>query len=301
MTHFGFVHLEYGDMHRSQSMHVLDGFRTACARTADRTSMVIVDNARAQGHEAYSFGAFKDATVVSGDNAVREFSGWDKGVSELVARHGKPDIWIFTNDTLARHHGWSAQRAARFGSEIGRLAHHKAPWILGEVVDFPHSMSTPLGPCLEYVSTYCFVMNNELMEGLGQLSPGNEFLDTLVHDRFETAQAVFQEHVDPGYVEFVSAWLIADEATPDQKKRFGWAHEWHHKSPLNAQTFADLRMKARCCLAEALLSVRARKLGAELRSPYDARNARDRVRKITQYLEDKFREKRLLKKSRASG
>jgi hypothetical protein len=57
-------------------------------------------------------------------------------------------------------------------------------------------------------------------------------------------------------------------------------------------------MKARCCLSEAMLSVRARKLGADFCSPYDAWSARDRIRKAAEYVQDKFWEKHLLRKQR---
>jgi hypothetical protein len=277
-------------------MEVLRKFRAALAGTDEQVSLVIVDNAKTKGDERYSGEGFVDELVIAGDNSNREFSGWDQGVRALVARRGEPYIWIFTNDTVAWHHGWSDQRAARFGAGLKRLEDHLAPWLFGEITHFPHPMTTPLGPSIRFVPTYCFAMNHVLLQGLGQLSPGNALLDSLVHDHFEPDHRVFRDQVDPGYVDFILAWLIADDSDPQRKSRFGWAFEWHNKSPLNALTFDDLRMKARCCLSETLLSVRARKLGADFCSPYDAWSARERIRRTAEYLQDKFWEKRLLRK-----
>jgi hypothetical protein len=279
-------------------MEVLRKFRAALDGKDAQVSLVIVDNAKTDGDERYSGEGFVDELVIAGDNSNREFSGWDQGARALVARRGEPDIWVFTNDTVASHHGWSDQRAARFGAGLRRLENHLGPWLFGEVTHFPHSMITPLGPSIRFVPTYCFAMNRVLRQGLGELSPGNAVLDSLVHDHFEPAHRIFRDHVDPGYVDFVLAWLIADDSDPRRKSRFGWAFEWHNKRPLNALTFDDLRMKARCCLSEAMLSVRARKLGADFCSPYDAWSARDRIRKAAEYVQDKFWEKHLLRKQR---
>lgn len=296
MTHYGIVHLEYGNKHRERSMEVLRKFRAALAGKDDQVSLIIVDNARTKGDERCSDEGFVDELVIAGDNSNREFSGWDHGVRTLVARRGEPDIWIFTNDTFALHHAWSRKRAARFGAGVRRLKDHLGPWLFGEITNFPHSMTTPLGPSIRFVPTYCFAMNHVLRQGLGEISPGNALLDSLVHDHFEPDRRVFRDQVDPGYVDFILAWLVADDSDPQRKSRFGWAFEWHNKSPLNALTFGDLRMKARCCLSETFLSVRARQLGADFFSPYDAWTARDRVRRTAEYLQDKFWEKLLMRR-----
>jgi hypothetical protein len=47
-----------------------------------------------------------------------------------------------------------------------------------------------------------------------------------------------------------------------------------------------------------MLSLRARQLGADIRSPYDARNAREHIRRSLQFLSDKLWEKFLLRRLR---
>jgi hypothetical protein len=297
MTTYGFVHLEYGSQHRDHSFQVLTRLRRQLADGGNRSVLAIVDNARSAGSEALREIEFEDGFLIAGDNSNREFTGWDKGIAAVLARGGEPDVWIFSNDTIARTHAWSEGRVAGFGSEIKRLGVHPGPWLFGEINDFPRSTMTPLGPLLEWVSTYCFAMNADLRRKLGTLSPGNERLDSLVYDRFEPEHRLFRDSVDEAYVDFVSAWLIKDESDPSRQRRFKWSHEWHKASPLSAENFDDLRMKARCVLSESMLSVRARQLGADIRSPYDARNARAHIRSSLQLVADKLWEKFLLRRT----
>lgn len=301
MTHYSFVHLEFGSARREPSVELLARFREAFAKPGDRVTLVVVDNARTDGEETYAGFGF-EARVIPGDNSNREFSGWDTGVAAVLSRSDEPDVWIFTNDTVARHQGWSPQRAARFGQEIEKLSVHAGPWILGEVHDYVRSVKTPLGPQLEYIVTYGFAMNNTLRKGLATLSPGNEFLDSLVHDGYEPAHKLFRDHVDPGYAETRLVFMVADpDAMAETKRKFKWSGGWYKASPLTAETFEDMRMKVRCVLSETLLSVRARQLGADIRSPYDARNGRDRVRKTVQFFADKLWERRFMRRLKKSA
>ena len=302
MTHYCFVHLEFGNARREPSIELLSRFREAFVRPGDHVGLVIVDNARTDGEESYTGFGFEAARVIPGDNSNREFSGWDAGVAAVLAHSDEPEVWIFTNDTVARHQGWSPQRAARFGQEIERLSTHAAPWILGEVNDYVRSVNTPLGPQLEYIVTYGFAMNNTLRRGLVTLSPGNEFLDSLVHDSFEPARKLFRDHVDPGYAETRLVFMVADPVQmAETKRKYKWSGGWYKASPLSAENFADMRMKLRCVVSETLLSVRARQLGADIRSPYDARNGRARVRTTLQFFADKLWERRFMRRLKRSG
>jgi len=298
MTSYGFVHLEFGNRHRDRSLEVLGKLRAQLARQGDRVDLVIVDNAKSTAVEAYRDAAFDAGTVVAGDNSNREFSGWDKGISAVLARGDEPDVWIFSNDTIALNHAWSDQRIARYGGEIEKLGLHPGPWLFGEINDFPRSTMTPLGPLLEWVATYCFAMNNTLRRSLATLSPGNALLDSLVHDGFEPGRGVFRDSVGEAYVDFVSAWLINDTGDDSKQRKFKWSHEWHKATVLSSDNFDDLRMKARCCLSESMLSVRARQLGADIRSPYDARNAREHIRRSWHFISDKLWEKFLMRRLR---
>ncbi len=304
MTNYCFIHLEFGCSRREASLELLSKFRSGLVKKDDRVTLVIVDNARTDREESGSGAGFEKYIVLKGDNSNQEFSGWDVGVSAVLSSGIKPDVWIFSNDTAAWHHGWSDQRAARFASETQRLSEHAGPWILGEVNDFTGSAKTPLGPLLEYIVTYCFSMNEALRERLTTLSPGNAYLDSLVHQDFEPARKILRDHVDPGFAESRLKWVVAEDPAElaDIGRKYKWARRgWHNASPLNSETFDSLRMKMRCVLSESLLSVRARQVGADIRSPYDARNGRERIRKTAQFIADKLWERRFLRKLEKLG
>lgn len=296
MTTFGFVHLEYGPQYRQQSLRFLRLLERTLVGSADQARLIIVDNASAA--QPAELAGWANGLQIGGDNSNREFSGWDRGVAAYMEQAAEPDVWIFTNDTVAVHHAWSERRIRRFGHEIKHLVPHASPWLLGEINNFPRSTMTPLGPLLEWVATYCFAMNGALRASLQSLSPDNSLLDSLVHGSFEPARALFRDTVDAAYVDFVCAWLIQDVADPSRSSRFKWARQWHKVSPLSAQNFDDLRMKARCCLSESMLSIRARQCGAEIRSPYEARNARDHVTRSWQLVTDRLAERYSLRRSR---
>lgn len=299
-THYGFVHLEFGSTRRPASLELIARLRTALGqRHGSRTSLLIVDNALAAGTPAQSLRSGDETLrVIPGDNTNREFSGWDVGVADVLSRGEVPDVWIFTNDTVCAHHGWSPARANRFANETAALSAHAGPWMLGEVIHHPKPMRTPCGPQLDFIGTYCFAMNETLRQGLGTLSPGNALLDDFVHDAFEPAHRLFRDNVDPGYAEAQLAWLVADsdDHSKEKARRFRWSFSWHNAKPLDAGSFDDLRAKVRCIVAEHGLSVRARRLGADVRSPYDGRTARERLANTLAYFADKMWERRYLKR-----
>ena len=297
MTTYGFVHLEYGSQHRQPSVAMLGQLKRQLAGQGDAACLVIVDNASSSPEQPWQTADFESAFVTGGDNSNREFSGWDKGIAAMLARGVQPDIWVFSNDTVARNHGWGPRKIAHYAREQSKLRGHAGPWLFGEINEFPRSQVTPLGPQVEWVSSYLFAMNDALRQALGPISPGNALLDGFVQDSFAPERGLFRDNLDPGYVAFMTAWLVRRADDPVGKH----VYKWYKASPLTADTFDELRMKARCCLSENMLTFRARRLGADIRSPYDARNAREHLRKSWQFISDKIGEKLILRRQRAQG
>ena len=296
---YAIVHLEFGARQRDLSLALLAKFRQALRAAGNEVSLLIVDNARLEGEERYSGHGFENVRVIAGDNSNREFTGWDLGVRDLRARGLPPDIWIFTNDTIATHHGWSDKRAGRFCHEAVWLSDHTGPWMLGEVTDCQTPGKTPIGPMLQWVATYCFAMNEMLLRRLVTLCPGGALLDSFVYDSWEPGHKLFKEETEHFFKGFL-AWLVAEDpkAAAERARKFKWAFTWHNAKPLDAETFDSVRGKVRCVISETFLSVRATQAGAELRSPYDATLGRARLRRTAHYFLDKFSEKMILRRLR---
>jgi hypothetical protein len=303
MRRYAFIHVEYGRKSRDPSIQLLARFRQVLVPSGNQVSLVIVDNAMSSGEERYTGHGFDDIRVIAGDNANREFSAWDAGVKDVLSRSSEePDVWFFTNDTVATHHGWSKQRVNRFCTEAEWLSAHAGPWMLGEVTNCAKPEQTPLGPIIQWVSTYAFAMNGNLRQGLGTLCPGAELLDSIVHDSYEPAHKLLRDDFPNDYFAGALVWLVADQQQANERARkYAWSHPWHNASTLNAETFPSLRGKARCVLSETFLTQRARKLGADLWSPYTATTGRDRLRRTAQYMIDKMSEKAILRRQRKAS
>jgi len=292
MTSYAFVHLEFGNAHRDRSLKVLKALHAQLAGPGDTSMLVVVDNK--QGTVAdVSEPDFSTSIAIAGDNGNREFTGWDVGVAAVRAQAAEPDVWVFSNDTIALHHGWSQSRTARFAAEMRRLVGHGGPWLFGEIKEFPRSIATPFAPVLEFVQSYFFAMNGALREAMETLSPDQALLDAQVQPAFEPARRLFRGDVDKTFDALTSTWLLNDD--PEATRRNSWTHAWHKAEPLSTANFDDLRMKARCCLSELLLTARARRLGADLRSPYDARTTRAHLQRSLQMIADKLWERRYLR------
>jgi hypothetical protein len=301
MKRYAIVHLEYGQQTRDQSLKLLARFREQWTASGCEVSLLMVDNARASGVDSYSGHGWSEIRVIAGDNSNREFTGWDAGIADLLSRGPEPDVWLFTNDTIATHHGWNTSRMRRFCKEAVFMAPYQAPWLLGEITDTAKPDMTPIGPVLQWLPTYAFVMNARLRQALGTISPDKAVLDAVLEPNFEPRHKLLREGVEPGFFQQALIWLGVDDGMQDHKelaRRLGWKFVWHGAAPLTAETFPSLSGKLRCVMSECFLSVRAQQVGAVLRSPYEGQQGRQRFWSTFDFLKDKIAEKVIFKRQR---
>lgn len=295
MKSLAFVHLEFGQNTRTASLNLLGQFRQEFAAAGFECSLVVVDNARSCGVEHGTGDGWNAFRIIPGDNSNREFTGWDAGVTDVLKRQPEPDVWVFTNDTVATHHGWSLTRMRRFCAEAVFMQPYQRNWLLGEITDSPKPDTTPIGPILQWLPTYAFAMNGELRKALGTISPDKADLDAILEPAFEPRRKLLREGVEPGFLQQALDWLVTDdgpEARAALARSRGWKTHYGGMAPLTAQTFSDLSAKMRCTVSEAYLSVRAVQAGAVLRSPYEGQQGRMRLRSTIDFIKDKIAEKR---------
>lgn len=299
MTRYAFIHLEYGQDTRDRSMRLLAQFRHEFSAAGMDVSLLMVDNKRTSGEDRYSDHGWKDIRVIPGDNSNREFTGWDVGVADFLSREPEPDVWLFSNDTIATHHGWSKTRTKRFCNEIVFLTSYEDPWLVGEITDTAAPATTPIGPMLQWFPTYAFAMNRRLRQGIKTLSPDKALLDSMLEPAYEPRHQIFREGIDPGFFNSQLLFLVAldgMEAHAKLAKKMGWKGLSARTKPLDAETFPALSAKMRCTLSEGFLSVRARQAGAVLRSPYEGQQGRRRLRSTIDFVLDKIVEKAIFKR-----
>jgi hypothetical protein len=298
MKRYAIVHLEYGQDTRDLSLELLAKFRRELG-AAGEVSLLMVDNARLSGEGRYSGHGWQDIRVIAGDNSNREFTGWDVGVTDVLSRGPEPDVWLFTNDTIATHHGWNESHTKRFCKEAVFMTPFAAPWLLGELQDTAKPDMTPIGPVLLWLPTYAFAMNADLRQKLRTISPDKAVLDGILEPSFEPRHKLFREGIEPGFFEQALQWLVAEdgmEAHRELARKMGWKFTWHSVAPLTAESFPGLSAKLRCIMSEVFLSVRSHQIGAAFRSPYEGHAGRQRLASTIDFLRDKVAEKTLLKR-----
>ncbi len=209
-------------------------------------SLVVVDNA---GGPAAA--QVPGAQVIAGDNRLREFSGWDRGVAWLSAHAGlADDDWIvFANDSVCRqaHLRWlTLGRARRVITRALATAAGTGPRAAGPVVACPMGEVGGFGtPFRSFVATCFFALPCRTVRRIGGLAvdlPWDAWLGAA------WPQPLFQLPGEAAYNRFCNAWLGCGQP----RGLGGWPGSAAH--PFTAENHAFLRGKAQCILLEGRLA-----------------------------------------------
>jgi hypothetical protein len=208
--------------------------------------LVVVDNA----NEATQWqrGGFH---VIAGDNRLREFSGWDDGVTWLrqSAELCDEDWILFANDTVCRqaHLRWlTLGRARRVIRRLIGVPAGVGPCVAGPVAPFPTGSVCGFGgPFREFVATFFFAMpyrTYRRIGGLGVELPWDEWLGA------SWPAPLFRMPREADYNRFCNDWLGCDKP--------GGVGDWPGSSgrPFTAANYPFLRGKAQCILLESRLA-----------------------------------------------
>jgi hypothetical protein len=215
-----------------------------------RTSIVVIDNSLPPATPDRAAG---DLTLVAGDNANREFSGWDRGLRWL-AEHGRPspnDVVVLANDTFHRSYGTEYLELFQPGA-TGQALRRDA--LLGYMDAYPQPVTLLGYRVRSWIRTSFLVTTLRAIRTVQPLRVGE--VDRLV---FSSAPGEFFRRdapLCPRYQGYLRTWLFGDGQGPD-----GFGERWHSQAALTAANLEQMRAKARCILAEHSLSARARLLG----------------------------------------
>ncbi len=209
-----------------------------------RKTYCIVDNKNEGDYvEEIADGVF----VTGGNDASREFSGWQRGVERRRERGVSPAVFLFLTDAVLRpgpsflpaYGTRSLLKALLLRSAVGRIDTHgfKGTLLGREVTD--------------WLCTGCFFMPRRLVERLGGLVTVDEKTMDLFMAREFTGE-VFRKDapISGNYREFIVDWLTRRRRPPLAVCGAGWN---------------EFRGKVRAMFNEALLSVRIRDAGYRLR------------------------------------
>lgn len=227
-------------------------FESLLAKLSDDYLLIIISN-----NTTLSSSNCSDHSLwLEGDNSLREFSAWDKGLvycrdHQLLADNG---LLVLANDTFCHHNHFGLVTRRIFTSAFRALLRKPSePIIAGEVHSFGHNFQILGKSSSSWVSTYLFGMTTELFRRLGRLTPESGL------DSFFTGQS---EHdfiggpISKHLAEHIQRWLFS----PEQK------NSWYRAGHLNQSNRNSYIGKAKSILCEKFLSAEVNAVGGQIRS-----------------------------------
>lgn len=155
----------------------------------------------------------KKYAEIGGDNRVREFSGWDRGIQYIKSRTSirEEDFFVFGNDTFCSHRDWHAVIKRRFIKSVKKLRAQEGAGICGEVNSFGESFELIGLRADNWVSTYLFgATGSYLMNSDYRLSLTERELSLMVQD-IKKGQVIWKDVVDPNLQAHIQQWLFPTE------------------------------------------------------------------------------------------
>jgi hypothetical protein len=238
------VFLEFGRTHEQAALDLLAStLRRACPGATLRA--VVVDNALG-GNEQYALGSV--CHRVSGDNLLREFSGWDRGLGWLEQRYAPApeSIVVLANDTVVRPEKHDRVRdlpADRLGAAAGGA-------LVGWVDEYPRAVTLCGLAFRQWVDTSLVLSNWRTLAALGPLA--RALTDDAIFG--EDWRNIFRDPspLSDNYRAYLKTYFFGDRIDQD------FQHAWYAQAPLTEDNFEAFKTKLRCVLCEHLLSACAR-------------------------------------------
>lgn len=174
---------------------------------------------------------------VNGSNALGEFSGWQEGLAWRNSAHKAPAGVIFVNDSVVTHRHFTSARRRALVASI-----ETAP--RAALVGFRDQVGGTLAVAgLEvrsWASTYCFALTSEALGRLG----GHLYEPDVVRQCVPSGldEASFFADLSPDMNSHLRHWLFDGG--------------WYGGARLTVENAERMTHKARCIIAEKLLSAR---------------------------------------------
>ncbi len=211
---------------------------------------VVVDNAH-DGDAHMSIGDGIDR--VSGDNTLREFSGWDRGMAWLEQRYRPAPgaIAVLANDTVAR-----ADKHGRVhGLPADRVAAASRGAMVGWIDEYPRMFELFGLTVRQWIDTSLVIAEWRTLVSLLPLAQPLD--DRVFGDDWRT---LFREPspLSGNYRRYLNTYFFGGRADGE------FEHAWYAQQPLSEQNFEAFKLKLRSVFCEHLLSARARARGIPL-------------------------------------
>ena len=199
--------------------------------------------------------------LIEGDNALREFSGWQVGL-DFCRKHEilrKDSILVFANDTFCHHNKFGPVTQLSFVWSFKRLLGKPDQLAMsGEMFGSTAAFSMGGLTYSHWVSSYLFAITAPLVDRLGQLTPPFD-LDSCFTQQAEPARFMTGP-VSANLARHIAAWLFGQ----------GTRTRWKESQPLSAQNQLQFIGKAKSILCEMYLSAHVESVGGKLVSVFQS-------------------------------
>jgi hypothetical protein len=241
------VLLCFGDKHKSEALGSIQSLLRRLNYSSDNYEIVIVDNAHS---ERPTKNIDTSLAEISGDNAHREFSGYEVGLKYLKNQRAKSDdLVIVANDTFYRNYGNeylnSIDRA-----ELEKLK--KKCGFMGWIDAYPEPVYLMSYEIKSWIRSSFIVgtfANFERLLPFTLATPNSYIFEPENYEKFFLDDAPISDN----YARFIITWLFGET-----NENSVFRESWHSKTRINKNNFQELVQKCRCIFMEHLLSARVR-------------------------------------------
>lgn len=221
----------------------IDAFFEAKLPTAIRTT-VVVDNSRPRCElerlDAHS-------VIVGGDNSIREFSAWDRGLAYLDRTRQNPDLIHFATSAFDSLY---TDYLDRFSSKLLAAA-FQAKSVVGHVDYFDDEIKILGRDSQHWVRTSFFFVPTEGVDRLRSVVSFERPEELFSGDPKEPFRP--DAPISKGLQDFIISWLTGAGT--------GQGVEWHSRFDLTSETLPLFEAKTVAILNEHMMSLRLRELG----------------------------------------
>ena len=194
-----------------------------------------------------------DFHCIAGSNKLGEFSAWEEGIqfycSHVNIHFAANDFFVFANYTFCHHRIWKHSYAKNFCRSL-RKANSSSPSIIGWGNYSVDLFSIDSIPFHIWISTYLFSFQMSTYVQLeGGLVPSDSSFDRYISPTIDS-DSFFGYSVNEALQSHLTNWLFKGG--------------WRNSKALDSSSYPVLQFKAKCILAEKLLSAKILSLGGRL-------------------------------------
>ena len=216
-------------------------FRRLLTKLDRNALLVVVNNGPLLPSSVYA----QDLTILEGDNALREFSGWRVGIAHCRNEFAVDDntLFILANDTFCHHNKFGPITEAAFVRAFRKIKQCKQRFAIGGEVNGGVTEMSILGQSFQkWVSTYLFAITSPLLAALDDLAVPCD-MDTFFGSP-DSATGFLTGPLNAALRRHVEHWLFDTSGT----------NRWYGAGALTPSTWRSYVGKAKSILFEMYLS-----------------------------------------------